>query len=440
MPNQDLPPELLEHIFRFLKPSLRRGPRSRREHALLRYTLVSCMLTSRTCRDLTEPLLYHTITSGQLNSAMQKEEFGVKRCCQVAGLVRVLYADYCDTQTMIHFHNRPSLPIVTFQAGNCANLQALVLSSSTYPRCVLPSRLLRDRNTLAPGWPAGPEIRLANLCRFEIRPMEYLRDDLDFASDGWFLLLARLPRMQNISVPTITERAVVLPPQEQATQQEQPSDLTSLDLTSQPMTPGLLKAILKAFPTLEELSVTWPEKGRIPPTTADLWPQLGQVLNEHGLSLRKIHFECKRTTRGLLINLGHLRNLQSLALPIEAVMIEPAGRYRLQTTVGNAGRELFGPHGPGEGVDTFTIPLNYLLPPNIRYLTITDDWNWWADAHRLDNQLCDLMANPTFSALHSIRLRRRTLFTQLGSLGSFEYWPDRGTQVMQRTQSVRQIP
>lgn len=47
-------------------------------------------------------------------------------------------------------------------------------------------------------------------------------------------------------------------------------------------------------------------------------------------------------------------------------MIEPAGRYRSQTTAGNAGRELFGPHGPGEGVDIFTIPLNYLPPPNLR--------------------------------------------------------------------------
>lgn len=121
-------------------------------------------------------------------------------------------------------------------------------------------------------------------------------------------------------------------------------------------------------------------------------------------------------------------------------MIEPAGRYRLQTTAGNAGRELFGPHGPGEDVDTSTIPLNYLLPPILRCLKITDDWNWWADAHLLDKQLRDLMANPTFSALRSIWLRRRRLFTKLGSLGRFGYLPDRGTQVMQRTQSARQIP
>jgi len=438
MPIQDLPEELLQSSLCYLNLSLGPGYRLRRDHALCRQAITSCTKVSKQLRRLAEPLLYHTITSGQLNSAMKRDRFEFERCCQMAELVRVLFANYNDSQTMVQPPNSPSLPMIMFQVGMCTNLQALVLSASTYPRCVLPSRLLRDRNTPAPGWSAGPNICLANLCRFEIRPMEYLRDDLDFASDGWFLLLARLPRMQNISVPTITERAVVLPPQEQAPQQEQPLDLTSLALTSQPMTLGLLEAILKAFPTLEELSVTWPEKGRIPPTTADLWPQLGQVLNEHGLSLRKVHFDCKRTPRGLLINLNQLHDLQSLALPIEAVMIEPAGRYRVQTTTGNAGRELFGPHGPGEGVDTFTIPLNHLLPPNLRCLTITDDWNWWADASRLDNQLRDLMANPTFSELRSIRLRRRRPFIQFGGLG-WLYSPDWGWQVMRRTQRARQI-
>ena len=418
MPIEELPTELIQSILWYLSLSLGPGYRLRRDHALCRQAIISCTKVSQKLREIAEPLLYHTITSGQLNSAMERDEFKFERCRQMAKLVRVLFANYSDSRTMIHPPNSPSLPIIMFQVGMCTNLQALVLSSSTYPRYVLPSRLLRDRNTPAPGWTAGSNICLANLCRFEIRPMEYLRDDLDFASDGWFLLLARLPRMQTISVPTITERAVELPPQEQAPHQEQALpqeqqlDLTSLALTSQPMTPGLLEAILRAFPASEELSVTWPEKGRIPPTAADL----------------------------LLINLCRLRDLQSLALPIEAVMIEPAGRYRVQTPAGNAGRELFGPHGPGEGVDTFTIPLNHLLPPNLQCLTITDDWNWWADAYRLDNQLRDLMTNPNFSELQSIRLRRRRRLVQFGNLGWFEYSPDRGWQVMQRISSTRQIP
>ena len=90
------------------------------------------------------------------------------------------------------------------------------------------------------------------------------------------------------------------------------------------MTAGLLEAILKAAPNLKELSVTWLERGRNPPTAANLWPQVGQILNQRGLSLRKIHFECKRTPRGLLINPKRLCDLHSLAIPIEAVMIEPA--------------------------------------------------------------------------------------------------------------------
>lgn len=101
--------------------------------------------------------------------------------------------------------------------------------------------------------------------------------------------------MQNISGPTITEQAVVLPPQEQAPQQEQaspqeqPLDLTSLALTSQPMTPGLLEAILKAFPTLGELSVTWPEKGKeFHQQRQTSGPSSVKFFNKYGLSLRSL--------------------------------------------------------------------------------------------------------------------------------------------------------
>lgn len=219
----ELPEELLQSTLWYPKLSLGPGNGFRRDHALCRRAIVSCTKVSRQWRRIAEPLLYHTITSGQLNSAMERDKFKLARCCQMAELVRVLFANYNDSQTMVHPPNSPSLPMIMFQVGMCTNLQALVLSASTCPRYVLPSRLLRNRITPAPGWTAGPNICLANLCRFEIRPMEYLRDDLDFASDGWFLLLAGLPRMQNISVPTITERAVVLPPQEQAPQQEQAS-------------------------------------------------------------------------------------------------------------------------------------------------------------------------------------------------------------------------
>jgi hypothetical protein len=323
------------------------------------------------------------------------------------------------------------------------NLQVLVLARTTYPRRVLPSQLLRNRNTLAPGWPASSSFLLANLCRFEICQDEWLRDDLDLASDGWFLLLAKLPQMQTISVPTITERALVLPreqapPQlqssseEQEPPQEQPLNTKSLTLTSQPLTPALLEAVLKTFPLLDELSVTWPEKGKIWPTAADIWPQLGRVLHEHGLSLRKIHFEYKRPSRGSLINLAGLSGLQSLALPIDVLVSEPVSRHQVATTAGGAGQALLAPHGAGEGANTFTIPLIYLLPPNLSSLTIVDHRNLQADAHRLDNQLGDLMVHRTFSGLRSIRLRRKRPFIQSGGWGWFKYSPDRFWQVLER--------
>jgi hypothetical protein len=350
----------------------------------------------------------------------------------------VLYANYNESRAMTRFPGLPSLPIVMFQAEVCDNLQVLVLSRTTYPRLVLPARLLRDRSTLAPGWPANPNSLLANLCKFEIHPDEWLRDDLDLESDGWLLLLAKLPQMETISVPTITRRALASPqeqtqPQEQAQPQEQPLKTKSLALTSQPLTPELLEAVLKTFPFLEELSVTWPEKGRVWPPAADIWPQLGRVLHEHGLSLRKLHFEYKRASRGSLINLAGLPGLQSLALPIDALMMEPVSHHQVATTTGGAGQALLAPHGVGEGENTYTIPLYYLLPPNLSSLTIMDHRNLQADAHRLDNQLRDLMAHRTFSGLRTIRLRRSRPFIQSGGWGWVKYSPERFWQVLERT-------
>lgn len=442
MSNMYFPRELHLRVLSYLGPSL--GPDSgfRPENALLQNTLTSYARLSRALSTLVQPVLYHTITSGQLHLAMENAALTPTQRNEMARRVRVLYANFRESTTIARLPGLPNLTIARLQVTMCTNLQLLVLAISTYPRHVLPAQLLRGRDTLVPGLPS-PSARLANLYRFEIRQIEYLRDDLDLASDGWFLLLAKLPQMKNISVPTITERAFVPPPvqpstQEQTSPQEQAPNLTSLALTSQPLTSGLLEAILQAFPTLEELSVTWPTKGDIPPIPADIWHQLGQVLREHGLSLRKIHFQCKRTPRGSLINIASLRNLLSLALPIEAVISEPAGHHRVPTTTGNAGHELFGPHGPSEGVNTFTIPLSYLLPTNLRSLTITDDWNLWADVSRLDSQLRDLMRHPVFSELRAIRLRRKRPFIQFRDLGWFLHSPERFWVVMKRTRSMRQ--
>jgi hypothetical protein len=428
---EEVPEELLNQILLYLRPSF--GPASglRRDHVLCGQTLVSCMKASRTLYQIAEPLLYHTVTSGQLKDAMESEGLTPTRRDELTGLVHELYASYEESRTIASLPGLANAPVTQLQVSMCANLQVLVLSITTYPRFVLPPQLLRYNDTLPSKWSRSPEIPLRSLCRFEIRPIEYLRDDLDLASDGWLLLLARLPQMETISVPTITERALAAP-QEQEPPQEQPLNIKSLALTSQPLTPGLLEGVLKTFPLLEELSVTWPEKGRIWPTAADIWPQLGRVLHEHGLSLRKIHFVYKRASRGSLINLAGLRGLQSLALPIDALISEPVSRHQVPNTTGGAGQALLAPHGVGEGASTFTIPLNYLLPPNLSSLTIMDHRNLQADAHRLDNQLRDLMVHRTFSRLRSIRLRRSRPFIQSGVWGWFKYSPDRFWQVLER--------
>jgi hypothetical protein len=438
---QQLPEELVDQILSQLKPSSSPGAGFLYEHALLRSTLRSCKVVSKQLCRLAEPLLYHTVTSGQLDRALQFEELTPARRGHMVDLVRVLYANHAESRAIVTLPGLSNAPITQVQVEICANLEVLVLSVSTYPRLVLPPQLLRYYDALPSSWSRTLNVPLTTLCRFEIRPIEYLRDDLDLASDGWLLLLARLPQMENISVPTITERALApsqgqAPHQDQASPQEQPLNIKSLALTSQPLTPELLEAILKTFPLLEELSVTWPEKRNSWPTVADIWPRLGAVLGEHGLSLRKIHFEWKKASRGQLVNLAYLCDLHSLALPIEAVISEPLDHHGVPTAADDAGLALLAPNRAGEGANTFTIPLSYILPPNLRCLMITDYRDLRADADRLDNQLRDLMVHRTFSALRSIQLRRKRPFIQSGGWGWFKHSPDRFWQVMERRRST----
>ena len=476
MSNEQLPTELLQRIIWYLDLTLGPEYSFRRENALLRRSLVSCMQLSKELSRVAEPVLYNTVTSDRLVAVLRYSSG--ERQDRIAGEVHELYANFRESHVSIErsspagrvsvrseqspaqpddvrlrFHGGWSLadrnmildtfpllnsmPIARLQVEMCPNLQVLVLSSGCFAQLVLPPDFLRDCIAHAPRWPRGPHTPLTNLCRFEIDADAYYRDELDLHSDDWFLLLARLPRLKSISVPKILEQAFA-----SSQEQEQTSTLESLALTSQILTPTLLESILKAFPLLEKLSVTWPGFDEDPTSTIDIWSQLGQAFCKHGQSLRKIHFEsmhfpADRTPRGSPIDLSHLRGLQSLAIPIEALLSEPAGHYLVPTRISDAGDDLPGIHAAGEGVNTFTIPLCYVLPPNLRKLTITDDWNLWADAYRLDNQLRGLMADPTFSELRSIRLRRRRPFIHFGGLGWFDHTPNQFWQVVKRTRSTR---
>lgn len=138
------------------------------------------------------------------------------------------------------------------------------------------------------------------------------------------------------------------------------------------------------------------------------------------------HFDAEVTPRGALVNLTSLHNLQSLALPIEAVLSEPAFEYSI--TTGEGGDEAPAPHRVGQGLKTPTVPLRHILPPQLKHLKIMDDWNLWADTLRLDMQLRDLILLPEFSGLRSVRVNRRRPFTkQVRNTGwddqkSGKYW------------------
>ena len=453
----------------------------RRENTLLRRSLVSCMRVTEPLYRLAEPVLYNTVTSDRL-VAILCYSVG-ERHDRIAGEVRELYACYHESHASIpisspvgmisvrpeespaqpedirlRFHGKwswsiadrrtlqsrfpvlNSLPVARLQVEMCPNLGVLVLSSGCFAQLVLPPSFLRDCITHNPSWPRGPHTPLANLCRFEIDAHAFHRDYIDLHSDDWFLLLAQLPRLESISVPKIMEQAFA-----STQEQEQTPILKSLALTSQTPTPGLLEAIFRAFPFLETLSVTWPDFEIDPIATTDIWPQLGHALSNHGQSLRKIHFESlhspvDQSPRGSPVDLAPLRGLRSLALPIEAILTEPAGHYLVPAETSDIGYYLTGTHAAGDGANTLTIPLYHILPPNLRHLTITDDWNLWADAYRLDNQLRGLMADPTFLELRSVRLRRRRPFIHFGGLDWFDHTPNQFWQVVKRTRSTRQDP
>ena len=480
MPVPYLPEELLQLILWHLKLPLGSDAKYRRQHELLRHTLVSCMLASRAFHRLAEPVLYHTITSDRLIAALQYATF--KRRKRIQEQVRELYATDYESHVSTWNGVRPSLhgilsqaatsrewparfgrveierhrnwnmtgrrrrqysfpdlfrfPIATLQVKLCTRLQVLVLSNGYHARIMLPSSFLRACAVLTSGSTQNVCIYLANLRRFVIEPQfpdTHLDDDLDLHSDDWFLHLARLPCIQSISVPMIMEQALV-------SSQEQSSNLKRLALTNEALTPRLLKAILKTFPNLKELSVTWPVDGRNLTATIDVWPQLGYILCQHGPLLRKVYFDTARlpaglTPRGAPIDLALHRNLRSLTLPIEAVLTEPAGRYLVP--IGEGENELPITNEAYEGMNTPTRPLDDLLPSTSQHLTIMDDWNLWADAYRLDIQLRGLMVSPTFSELRSIRVRRRRCFAHLRSLDWCDRSSNRFWQVAKRVRSTR---
>jgi hypothetical protein len=109
---------------------------------------------------------------------------------------------------------------------------------------------------------------------------------------------------------------------------------------------------------------------------------------------------------------------------VEALLSEPAGEYNVPATeeAGDDDEEFINLHAPGQGVNTPTASLRQILPHSLQRLRIIDDWHLWADAIRLDMELSDLILDPQFAELRSIRVRRKLPWSKhVEDLGWHEY-------------------
>jgi hypothetical protein len=271
-----------------------------------------------------------------------------------------------------------------------------------------------------------PKAPLASLRNVDLRypsvPTEfvYFDDDEmgpDFESEGyvWFYWLVQLPQIESVTVHRLLKNSSDI-------LMLSSSSLKRLKLTDpqEPLDTDRLEGILEASPMLECLDATWKfsymvERGM--EWSPDIeWAALGAAVTKHGSKLQRlrldnsaIHFlPGKPSTTSL--NLASLNHLRSLTLPVEALLSEPAGEYSVPAT-DEAGQddddEFRDLHAPGQGVNTPTASLRQILPHSLQRLRLIDDWHLWADAIRLDMELRDLLLDPRFSELRSIRIRRK---------------------------------
>jgi hypothetical protein len=319
----------------------------------------------------------------------------------------------------------------------CTNIHTLVLHDKYAEPQAISHHFIEDCMDLSYNDPKAPLASLRNVdLRYPSVPTEfvYFDDDEmgpDFESEGyvWFYWLVQLPQIESVTVHRLLQNSsdISMPSS---------SSLKRLKLTDQqvPLDTDRLEGILEAFSMLECLDATWAFSDMIErgmewsPGTE--WAALGAAVTKHGSKLQKLrldtaatHFLPGRPSTALL-NLASLSHLRSLTLPVEALLSEPAGEYNVPATeeAGDDDEEFINLHAPGQGVNTPTASLRQILPHSLQRLRIIDDWHLWADAIRLDMELSDLILDPQFAELRSIRVRRKLPWSKhVEDLGWHEY-------------------
>jgi hypothetical protein len=447
MASEQLPEELLQQIMWDLKLDVYSNT-SADDKLATRKTLLSCMLANRTLHRLAEPVLYHSISQHELTRLVQC----LIRRPELTGLVRELR----DCETSCHdplaegLHDidawrednidtcelwgRPyDIVAIEFVLIMCTRLETLVLEKDYCDATFPDGEFFEECTALYQKSRTQSGTPLAALRTLIMQPGPSYQFQMKGYDNKWFAGLVFLPHIERIEIAELGMHFFEVPPSAGI------STLKSLTIGSSAMedfgyTGSLaLSLVLERFlvksSALQHLDVTFVSD---PDDGDDNWDTLGNVLSNHGLSLRTLHLRnpyevVMPAVDGGPINLAAMTNLRTLTLPGDAILPSRWTARRVSTSLvvynnfalareeatsrpNDTSRDdedqsacINGSEG---GFEPGEVPLTQFLPPNLTQLAIVDRTTLPSNVARLNGELRKLMSSSRFEELESIQVSR----------------------------------
>jgi hypothetical protein len=413
-----------------------------------RKTLLSCMLANSTLHRLVEPVLYHSISQHELTRLVQC----FIRRPKLAGLVRELR----DCETSCHdplpeglndidawrednidtceLWGRPyEIVAIGFVLLMCARLETLVLEKDACDATFPHGEFFEECTALYQKSRTQSGTPLVSLRTLIVQPGPSYQFSMNEYDDKWFAGLVFLPNIERTEIAELGMHSFEVPPSAGV------SNLKSLTIGSSTTedfgyTGSLalslvLERLLVKCPSLQHLDVTFHSD---PNDGDDKWDTLCNMLNTHGLSLRKLHLRnpygvVMPAADGEPINLAAMTNLRTLTLPGDAVLPSRYTTRRVSTSIfgynlttlsredatsqsnitsRNVEDQTTCMEGSEESFDPAEVPLTEILPPNLTQLAIVDKTDLPSNVATLDRELRKVMSSPRFEQLESIQVWR----------------------------------
>jgi hypothetical protein len=447
MATEQLPEEPLQQIMWGLKLDVYSNT-SADDKLATRKTLLSCMLANSTLHRLVEPVLYHSISQHELTRLVQC----FIRRPKLAGLVRELR----DCETSCHdplpeglndidawrednidtceLWGRPyEIVAIGFVLLMCARLETLVLEKDACDATFPHGEFFEECTALYQKSRTQSGTPLVSLRTLIVQPGPSYQFSMNEYDDKWFAGLVFLPNIERTEIAELGMHSFEVPPSAGV------SNLKSLTIGSSTTedfgyTGSLalslvLERLLVKCPSLQHLDVTFHSD---PNDGDDKWDTLCNMLNTHGLPLRKLHLRnpygvVMPAADGEPINLAAMTNLRTLTLPGDAVLPSRYTTRRVSTSIfgynlttlsredatsqsnitsRNVEDQTTCMEGSEESFDPAEVPLTEILPPNLTQLAIVDKTDLPSNVATLDRELRKVMSSPRFEQLESIQVWR----------------------------------